>query len=107
MRHFRSFLPDLLFLFLAIPPCHERGMSPQKRNRRNKMEQNRKQKALGSQNGQRVLPPDPEEMNDARSDWAAAAIDAFRDETGTDLEDAVSDLLADLMHWCGRNGQSF
>ena len=57
--------------------------------------------------GTKPLPPDPEEMNDKRADWAASAIDDFGQQTGTDLEDAVSDLLADLMHWCDRNGQDF
>ena len=71
------------------------------------MERNGKQKALGSQNGQRVLPPDPDEMNDSRAEWAAAALAEFCGQTGADLEDAVCDLLADLMHWCDRNEQSF
>jgi len=53
------------------------------------------------------LPPDPEEMNDDRADWAAAALSAFQAQTGSDLGDAVSDLLCDLMHWCDRNGISF
>ena len=38
-------------------------------------------------------------MNDARSGWAAQAIHAFCKATGTDDEDALGDLLADLMHW--------
>jgi hypothetical protein len=61
---------------------------------------------MSSLMGRRVikpLPPDPEEMNDARSSWADAAIAAFQDETNTDIEDAVADLLCDLMHWCDRN----
>jgi len=28
-------------------------------------------------------------------------------ETGTDLEDALADLLADLMHWADRNSHDF
>jgi hypothetical protein len=55
----------------------------------------------------RPLPPDPEGMNDRRAGWAGSAIACFRDATGTDLGDAVCDLLADLMHWCDRNGQHF
>jgi len=53
------------------------------------------------------IPPDPEEMNDLRAQWAESALRDFRENTGTDLEDAVCDLLADLMHWCDRHGQDF
>jgi hypothetical protein len=53
------------------------------------------------------VPPDPEAMNDKRAQWAGSALRGFRRNTGTGLEDAVSDLLADLMHWCDRNGQDF
>jgi hypothetical protein len=53
------------------------------------------------------LPPDPEGMNDRRATWAAGAVAGFRSATGTDEEDAVCDLLADLMHWCDRSGQGF
>jgi hypothetical protein len=53
------------------------------------------------------VPPDPERMNDKRSAWAATALAAFIDETGTDEEDAVCDLTADLMHWCDRHGYDF
>ena len=53
------------------------------------------------------LPPDPDNMNDARADWAGAALSAFMQETGTDEEDALGDLLADLMHWADRNGYEF
>jgi hypothetical protein len=52
------------------------------------------------------VPPDPERMNDARSTWAAHALYAFMDATGTDLQEALSDLLADLMHWCDRNSNA-
>jgi len=38
---------------------------------------------------------------------AANALRAFRRATGTNPEDAVADLLADLMHWCLQNGQDF
>jgi hypothetical protein len=50
------------------------------------------------------LPPDPEEMNAERSEWADTAIQAFRAMCGTDPEDAVCDLLADLHHYCDRHG---
>lgn len=53
------------------------------------------------------LPPDPEGMNGRRADWAGLAIAAFMAATGTDLEDAMPDLLADLMHWSDRAGYDF
>lgn len=53
------------------------------------------------------LPPDPEGMNDRRAEWAAAALRAFMEATGTDEEDALGDLLADLMHWADRNNFDF
>jgi hypothetical protein len=53
------------------------------------------------------LPPDPEAMNNDRSEWAAAALRHFQCTTGTDFEDALADLLGDLMHWCDRNAVHF
>ncbi len=53
------------------------------------------------------LPQDPDRLNADRALWAAAALAELRRQTGADLEDAVSDLLADLMHWCDRFGQEF
>ena len=53
------------------------------------------------------LPPDPEGMNDHRSAWAGEAIATFMLATGTDLEDAVSDLLVDIRHWCDRHNIDF
>jgi hypothetical protein len=50
----------------------------------------------------RQLPSDPEGMNDNRADWAGHAISAFQIQTGTDFDDALKDLLCDLMHWCDR-----
>ena len=53
------------------------------------------------------LPPDPEEMNDSRAEWAENAIQGFMEETGVDLPDATSDLLDDIMHFCDRMGFDF
>lgn len=55
------------------------------------------------------LPPDPENMNDERAEWAASAVDAFADITnmrnaGEDDETILTDLLADLRHWADREG---
>lgn len=52
-------------------------------------------------------PPDPDAINGDRAAWAQQALSAFTDATGTDAEDALCDLLADLMHWCDRHGTSF
>jgi hypothetical protein len=54
-----------------------------------------------------ALPPDPEGMNDACANWAAGAVQTFQAITGTDEEDVLSDLLADLMHWSDRNHYDF
>lgn len=53
------------------------------------------------------LPPDPEGMNDDRAEWAACALRHFQCTTGSDYEDALGDLLCDLMHWCDRNNFDF
>ena len=53
------------------------------------------------------LPPDPDGMNIARIEWAGMALAAFQDVCRTDDEDALTDLLADLMHWADRNGGKF
>jgi hypothetical protein len=53
------------------------------------------------------MPPDPEEMNQERAGWAQAALETFCGRTGTDPSDAVSDLIADLMHWCDRTGSDW
>ena len=55
----------------------------------------------------RKLPPDPEGKNDKRAAWAGAALATFITQTGTDEENAVGDLLGDLMHWCDRNNYDF
>ncbi|HEY9171364.1 MAG TPA: hypothetical protein VI136_03670 [Verrucomicrobiae bacterium] len=48
-----------------------------------------------------------EDMNASRVRWADIILEEFQSLTGSDLEDAVSDLLADLMHWCDQSGQNF
>ena len=53
------------------------------------------------------LPPDPEGMNDSRAQWADAAIRTFMDQTGTDYEDSLGDLLCDLLHWSDRHNFDF
>jgi hypothetical protein len=53
------------------------------------------------------LPSDPEGRNDDRAEWAAIALDAFRDKTQTDPVDVVADLICGIMHWCDRNGINF
>jgi hypothetical protein len=46
-------------------------------------------------------------MNRDRADWAREAIEAFESATGVDREDALCDLLGDLMHWAAQNGFDF
>jgi hypothetical protein len=53
------------------------------------------------------MPPDPDEKNMERAEWAHRAILAFESATGTDREDALADLLGDLMHWSNVYGQDF
>jgi hypothetical protein len=56
----------------------------------------------------RVLPPDPEGMNDERAAWAGAALSRFMEVIrSTDIEHVVSNLLTDLMHWSDRNNCDF
>lgn len=45
--------------------------------------------------------------NRDRADWAAEALRQFQDTTGTDYEDALPDLLCDLMHWSDRENNNF
>lgn len=52
------------------------------------------------------MPPDPDEMNVKRALWVERAIEQFRKDTRTDLEDALADLLADMGHYCDRTGES-
>jgi hypothetical protein len=61
-----------------------------------------------------TTPPDPDyyddkakdkvDINQDRSGWAAEALVAFCNETGSDLEDAIADLIGDLGHFCDRHG---
>jgi len=58
------------------------------------------------------FPPDPDNQNEDRSKWAQAAIQTFVDITGLDTEadgfdTTLSDLLADIAHFCDRNDLSF
>jgi hypothetical protein len=53
------------------------------------------------------LPPDPENRNHERAQWAETAVSAFRRETGADFEDSLPDLLCDLMHLADRRGWDF
>ncbi len=36
------------------------------------------------------LPPDPENMNDSRAEWAGLALSTFMQRTGADQEDALA-----------------
>jgi hypothetical protein len=53
------------------------------------------------------VPADPDNMNDARSGWAEECLRLFRCLTGADYEDALADLLCDLMHWSDRHPFDF
>jgi hypothetical protein len=46
-------------------------------------------------------------VNEERADWAKAAIDTFRNRTGTDAGDAIGDLIVDLLHLGRRSVKSF
>lgn len=56
---------------------------------------------------QNRLPPDTDGMNDSRAEWAGIALSAFMERTGADQEDALGDLLGDLMHWADRHNFDF
>jgi hypothetical protein len=55
----------------------------------------------------RQIPPNPDGRNGERAEWAFVAIEAFENRTNCDREDAISDLLTDLMHWCDRHNVDF
>lgn len=42
-------------------------------------------------------------INKDRAAWAESALKEFMEITGTEQENAVSDLLCDLMHLCEQN----
>ena len=48
------------------------------------------------------LPNDPDNMNEWRACVARVALNAFQEATGTDDQDALGDLLGDLLHLCDR-----
>ena len=45
--------------------------------------------------------------NRDRAKWAAEALRQFQDSTGADYQDALPDLLCDLMHWSDRENNNF
>lgn len=51
----------------------------------------------------KILPPDPDGMNDQRAAWAQNALNGFSVETHNDDCDMLADLLCDLMHWADRH----
>jgi hypothetical protein len=53
------------------------------------------------------LPPDVDGRNGERALWAKAALQALMTETGVDYEDALGDLLGDLMHLADREPFDF
>jgi hypothetical protein len=50
----------------------------------------------------RTLPPNPDGQNHDRAQSAQAVIRQFQICTGCDWDDAIADLLTDLMHLCDR-----
>ena len=62
---------------------------------------------MTSEGTTRALPLDPHRMNDRRACGAGAALDSYAAGRGGDRHDDLSDLLADLMHWCDRNEVHF
>ena len=45
--------------------------------------------------------------NKDRAGWAEIAVDEFQTVTRTDNEDAVCDLLCNLMHFCDLHGDAY
>jgi hypothetical protein len=72
--------------------------------------------ATNGHHGLNHLPPDPEEMNDARAEWAKSTITFFEQYGESPHKDAtkmginvlarqnLSDLIADFGHYCDREG---
>jgi hypothetical protein len=63
--------------------------------------------ATSRTNTTRQLPAGPQTTNADRTEWAASALRHFQCRAGCDYEDALGDLLCDLMHWSGRNNFDF
>ena len=63
--------------------------------------------SFGAATPQPVLPPDPDNMNGKRAQWAEAALSEFKSQTGADDDTAPYDLLTNLMHWCDRHAVAF
>lgn len=53
------------------------------------------------------LPQDIDGQNEDRARWAKASLQAFMDETGVEYEDALGDLICDLMHLSDREPFDF
>jgi hypothetical protein len=66
-----------------------------------------KAREIDPESAARTVPPDPEGTNDAYAELAAASLRHFQRHTGSDWDDAPSDFLGDLMHFCDRNGFDF
>lgn len=52
-----------------------------------------------------VLPPDPDDQNEDRAEWALQTLEFFRSLTRTDPGDAIADLLCDIGHLVDRDPQ--
>lgn len=52
-------------------------------------------------------PPDIDGQNEERASWAKAAVQVFMEQTGVEYEDALGDLLCDLMHLSDREPFDF
>ena len=65
------------------------------------------QVAQAARDGKIQPPPDdPDEpgMNTNRASFALKALEAFHEATGSDLQDAIADLIGDLGHFCDQHG---
>lgn len=51
--------------------------------------------------------PDPDNQNQERAEWAQQTLAYFAKLTGSDMEDALSDLLCNIAHWCDENDYEF
>jgi hypothetical protein len=54
-----------------------------------------------------ILPPDPDGRNEMRAFFAGQVLKRFRALTRVDHDDALCDLLVNLMHYCDRHGFGF